>query len=354
MKKVLFFAALAALMASCSNGGYTITVTMPTSETDGDMAYLTNYDTQDTIDSVKVADKCIKFEGSIESDVMARILVGGQRRMLIIESGDITMDWSDGKATGTVLNDVFVSMESTMNSLQDEMMQSMKDYRAGKIDSIMCQSAIDSLNNEYANLYKTGFQQHGENSIGVWSFLNYAMREDLSLSQIEEELKSLPARISSSKRVKGIVESARNLENTAEGHKFVDFTVVDENGKEQKLSDYVGKGNYVLVDFWASWCGPCRREMPVIKSIYDKYAGKGLTVLGVAVWDDPADTHKAIEELELPWPQITNAQKVPTDIYGINGIPHIILFAPDGTILSRGLYGEKLVAKVDEVMQAKK
>ena len=354
MKKVLLFAALTALVASCSNGSYTVTVTMPTSETDGKMAYLANFDTQDTIDSVKVANKCFRFEGSTDTDVMARILVGGQGRMLVLEPGDVTMDWSEGKASGTVLNDVFTNMVSTMDSIQDEIMQGITDYNAGKIDSVMCQSLIDSLNNEYSNVYKSGFTNYGENSIGFWAFTSYAVREELSLSQIEEALKSLPARISSSVRVKGIVENARNREKTAEGQMFVDFTVVDENGKEQKLSDYVGKGDYVLVDFWASWCGPCRREMPVIKSVYDKYAGKGLTVLGVAVWDEPADTQKAIKELELPWPQITNAQKIPSDIYGFNGIPHIILFGPDGTILARGLYGEKLIAKVDEVMVAKK
>ena len=132
---------------------------------------------------------------------------------------------------------------------------------------------------------------------------------------------------------------------------FTDFTVTDENGVERKLSDYVGKGDYVLADFWASWCGPCRAEIPHIKKVYDKYNGKGLTVLGIAVWDKPEDTQKAIDELQIKWPQITNAGSVPTDIYGINGIPHIILFGPDGTILARDLRGDNMIAKVDEVMK---
>ena len=126
--------------------------------------------------------------------------------------------------------------------------------------------------------------------------------------------------LAASKRVGKMLEGLRNKERTAEGSMFVDFTVTDENGKEQKLSDYVGKG---------------------------------LTVLGIAVWDAPADTQKAIEELQIPWAQITNAGSVPTDLYGINGIPHIILFAPDGTIVARDLRGEAMIAKVAEVMKKK-
>ena len=150
-----------------------------------------------------------------------------------------------------------------------------------------------------------------------------------------------------------MLESLRSVENTTEGKMFTDFTVTGDDGKEQRLSDYVGKGDYVLADFWASWCGPCRMELPNIKKIYDKYNGKGLTVIGIAVWDKPEDTRKAIEEEQIPWPQILNAGHVPTDIYGIQGIPHIILFGPDGTIIARNLRGDDMAAKVDEVMKKK-
>ena len=129
---------------------------------------------------------------------------------------------------------------------------------------------------------------------------------------------------------------------------FTDFEAEYE-GKVQKLSDYVGKGNYVLVDFWASWCGPCRAEIPNLIAAYNKYKAKGLVVLGVATWDKPEDTLKAIEEDKIPYPQIMNAQKAGSDAYGIEGIPQIILFGPDGTIVARDLRGEAIEAKLAEI-----
>ena len=120
------------------------------------------------------------------------------------------------------------------------------------------------------------------------------------------------------------------------GNMFTDFEVAQPDGSVARLSDYVGKGKYVLVDFWASWCGPCKREIPNIKAAYEKYAGEKFDVLSVAVWDKPEDTAVAAEEHGVTWNQIVNAQKIPTNIYGIQGIPHLILFGPDGIIITRG------------------
>lgn len=135
------------------------------------------------------------------------------------------------------------------------------------------------------------------------------------------------------------------MQATSPGQQYTDFEVTYD-GKVQKLSDYVEPGKYLLVDFWASWCGPCRREMSTLKELYTQYHDKGLNVVGVAVWDKPQDTEAAIKQLNLPWPSIINSQTIATDLYGIPAIPCIILIGPDGKILSRGLQGEKLKEEV--------
>lgn len=126
------------------------------------------------------------------------------------------------------------------------------------------------------------------------------------------------------------------------GQQFKDV-VVEFEGKTTKLSDYVGGDNKLtLVDFWASWCRPCRDEVPNLKAIWEKYQDKGVTVVGIASWDKSEDTQKAIEELGIKYPQIINAQTLGTDAYGIEGIPEILLIGNDGTILAVDLRGENI------------
>ena len=124
---------------------------------------------------------------------------------------------------------------------------------------------------------------------------------------------------------------------------MIDFKGVTPEGKEVALSDFVGKSKLVLVDFWASWCGPCMRSMPAMKALYEKYHKKGLEIVGVAVWDgDNSRSRVRIEEKGMTWPQIfVGDDRTSTDIYGIAGIPHVILFDAEGVILTRGIPDEE-------------
>lgn len=318
--------AAVALLASCGDSNkYSVTMTLPSSDLAGSTAYLIDIDSEDTVATATVADSVVKFEGTTDKAFLAGVKVGFGSAMIVVEPGEINVDVT-GKAVGTELNK---SLEALVDSLQSA--QSQEDLAA---------------------ILKSAYEANKDNPIGIFAFLNYVQVAEMGLADVEAELAGAPV-IAASKQMTKMLESLRSVENTTEGKMFTDFTVTGDDGKEQRLSDYVGKGDYVLADFWASWCGPCRMELPNIKKIYDKYNGKGLTVIGIAVWDKPEDTRKAIEEEQIPWPQILNAGHVPTDIYGIQGIPHIILFGPDGTIIARNLRGDDMAAKVDEVMKKK-
>lgn len=159
--------------------------------------------------------------------------------------------------------------------------------------------------------------------------------------------------LKSRNRVQDMIVRIEALKKTVEGQPFTDIKGKDENGNPIALSDFVGKGNYVLMDMWASWCGPCKREIPNLAELYNKFKDKGLTVLGMFVWDKEENLNKAVKAEKVTWPQIFDSGKMAMKLYGVNGIPHIILFAPDGTILKRNLRGDNMVQTVTEIMTNK-
>jgi len=142
------------------------------------------------------------------------------------------------------------------------------------------------------------------------------------------------------------------MEKRAPGKMFTDMTIKDIDGKDRKLSEWIGHGQYVMIDFWASWCGPCRQEMPNVVANYAKYHEKGFEIIGIS-FDQKAEAWKsAVGQLGMTWPQLSDLggwKSSAADVYGISSIPASILIDGQGKIVAIDLRGSKLGDKLKEI-----
>ena len=136
------------------------------------------------------------------------------------------------------------------------------------------------------------------------------------------------------------------------GKPYIDFTGQTPDGTEMKLSEILPGKKLILLDFWASWCGPCMKEMPVISEVHNKYKDKGLAVVGITSDAKEADWKKAIEKNNMDWLQLITpeGQERIGKHYNVKSIPYTMIIDGDGTILARRLRGAELIAKIDELM----
>lgn len=167
--------------------------------------------------------------------------------------------------------------------------------------------------------------------------------------QLDSLIRTLAPEVVETARIQMLLHDVQARLRTREGMPFADFHVDTGNGTVS-LSDYVGKGKYVVADFWASWCQPCIAEMPYLKEVYKKYNGADVILLGISNYEKPEVSRAAAKELGLPWDQICCPTLEAMETYGISGIPHIILFGPDGTILRRHLHGAQVGQVLEEYL----
>ena len=260
---------------------------------------------------------------------------------VVVEPGRITIEYSLATDNYTVGG---TPQNEAMSALMADLLAWQDDEDAGP--------------NDVHQLLKDYITAHSQEAAAIYGIIFAQSFSSMPSDVMRSQGAWLELIGGCSEYVRGYEDVARfvsRLESyakTEEGNPFVDFEVETESGVV-RLSDYVGKGQPVLVDFWASWCGPCRAEIPNLKRIYEEFKGKGLVVVGVPTSDMPEATREAVAQDENPFIQMIGKERTNTGAvtYGVTGIPHLVLFAGDGTILSRGLRGEELRDEVAKLFE---
>lgn len=344
------------VIAQPKAGNYRIDGIAP-ADANGQWVYLYKPSGQGASDSVQIANGRFTLERAVAEDgLIAHLVIPRSYNLSFIpEEGIIKADLAAIAATGTALNDLHAQKAKAREALETETRGRLKAIRADKnLDDKAKEEAQEKIVNEFYGkikpLAEADLKEHSNDAIGLIALQTLLGMEDVNVAKAEALLQQAGDRLRAEESITKMVARLRRVEATQAGAQFVDFEGVDDANKAVHLSDYVGKGHYVLVDFWASWCGPCRREIAHLKKVRDAYTDKGLVILGTVVWDEMEDHLKAMKELEITWPQIFNKTEA-TELYGIAGIPQIILFDPAGKIVARDLRGEEINKLLDKALQ---
>lgn len=355
MKKLMFLAIPAMLLASCGPEKYTISGKAGDGM-EGKKVCLTN-DT-DTVDCCIITDGAFSFTGTVDDQAMYVLSVEQETQFpVFLQNGaNVSIDLNEAPASvkdNGGLNDIYAEVTDKVGKAGKILNEKAEKLIAAGVPYTEIHDSVASDIDAIMNIYRTGITENKDNYVGALIMSMVAREFYSELASLDSAM----AEVKYAKDIKALQElraSYESAETTKEGKMFVDFTGLSVDGNASKLSDYVGKGKYVLVDFWASWCGPCKGEIPNLVDLHNRFNGDNFTVLGVNVWDEESKFKAALESEGINYPQIfvpRDNKDNATELYGIQGIPQIILFAPDGTIVKRNLRGEDMKNFVAEKVQ---
>ena len=326
--------------------------------------FLMNYvEPQVQLDSAVVKKNEFHLAATAEKNALMAV-VGDKTEWMALffnDGSEVKIDMNAQKVWGSELNeklngynvDVSIVVEK-LNNLAGRLRLLGANPNAKETEKNALNAEFESAYQELGNMLEAILQKESNTLLPV-PFLGYMvslMKEDVA-KLLNQDVPA--AKHAYGKKIKQILDKearAEALKNGILGKPFTDLEEADVDGKMHKLSEYVGKGRWVLIDFWASWCGPCRGEMPNVVENYKKYHDKGFDIVGLSFDNKKEAWVKAIGDLQMPWIHLSDLkgwQSVASDVYGIRSIPASLLVNPEGVIVARDLRGAALGAKLAEI-----
>ena len=357
--------------------GYTITGNIR-GVIDGKKAYLF-FDSklQNPLDSAQIKNGYFKFQGSVTNPHLYNIVISeaGNRRgiypaiSLFVENSSIiitadidsiptsdllkegTYPYNKIKITGSKSQELFLKYFNDNSALKKKITEANRIYlaylksRQGTLkknidEGIQAIIPIDFAREERLRYIKNFIKDNKQNAVSlavVQMNLNYfsAKEIDTLLSNISEKLKD-------SQDGLYLIKDAAMVERTAIGSGYVDFSFLDKDNNNITLSDYLGKGKYVLLEFWASWCGPCIKDLPHLKEIYKLYHPLNFEIIQISMDDNRVKWLRAVEDQQMEWLQVSDLKAFNgalSKLYNFDSIPTSILINPNGVIVTRNMRG---------------
>ncbi len=370
MKKVLFLMLSASPFLANAQTVYDLKGKIGSLNTPAKAYLLHREKGQNVVDSVVLSAGNFEFKGSTGGPAQALLLLdhqgiginslgpGSDVLNLYLENGSIQVMGTDSvkkaKITGSKLNDDNVKLAAAVKPVMDKALTLNNEYqKATEADRPKIADKFTALQAEQKIILKKYIQENPASFVSLDALRSFAGPSP-DYNEVMPLFNTLSAAIQNTDNGKNYKEALDKLKAIAVGAVAPDFTQNDPSGKPVSLSSF--KGKYVLLDFWASWCGPCRQENPNVVKAYNQYKAKNFTVLGVSL-DRPNGKDawlKAIKDDGLTWNHVSDLKfwgNEAAALYGISSIPGNFLIDPTGKIIAKNLRGEELEQKLAQVLR---